>query len=71
MRIPAVICPGCSDRTGGGCWDLAGRWDCSDVMCSGVLVSFDAVAPVRLIDVILMLDVDLVSVRTVLAECST
>ena len=40
-------------------------------MCSGVLVSFDAVAPVRLIHVILILDVDVVSVRAVLAECST
>ena len=40
-------------------------------MCSGVLVPFDAVALVGWIDVVLVLDVDSIPLRTVLVECST
>ena len=40
-------------------------------MCSSVLVSFDAVALVGWIDVVLVLDVDSIPLRTMFVESST
>ena len=56
-----------------GCWDLAGRWVCSDLMCSGWSFWFGGsmLVPVPWIDAVLVLETDVVPLRTMMVECST